>query len=375
MKTPRYIQIAIKESLKTRMVFIGGPRQVGKTTLSLQFLSTQSPKHPNYLNWDDVNDQKKILKYEFPQEGLLVLDEIHKYKKWRSLVKGLFDKNKDDMNFIVTGSARLDHFRKGGDSLLGRYRYYRLHPFTVSELNLSATDVKDLIQFGGFPEPYFAQNEKNHKLWLNERAYRIVNDDIRDLTTIKETSLISLLVELLPSRVGSLLSLRSLAEDLSVSQPSIDRWITELDNIYYSYRISPFGSPKVRAIKKMQKLYLWDWSEIESPGARFENFVASHLLKYAHYLEDTEGDRYEIRYLRDTLGHEVDFVFIKNKKPLWAVECKTGEGSLSKSIGYFREKLDIPEYYQVHLGKKDFGSSKSGRVLPFSVFCKEMGLV
>jgi predicted AAA+ superfamily ATPase len=125
----------------------------------------------------------------------------------------------------------------------------------------------------------------------------------------------------------------------------------------------------------MQKLYLWDWSEIESPGARFENFVASHLLKYAHYLEDTEGGRCEIRYLRDTEGHEVDFVFIKNKKPLWAVECKTGEGTLSKSIRYFREKLDIPEYYQVHLGKKDFGSSKSGRVLPFSVFCKEMGLV
>ncbi len=375
MKTPRYIQSAIKDSLKTRMVFIGGPRQVGKTTLSLQFLDKQSPKHPNYLNWDDVNDQKKILKYEFPQEGLLVLDEIHKYKNWRSLIKGLFDKNKEEMNFIVTGSARLDHFRKGGDSLLGRYRYYRLHPFTISELNLSTAEIKDLLQFGGFPEPFFAQSEKNHKLWLNERAYRIVNDDIRDLTTIKETSLISLLIELLPSRVGSLLSLRSLAEDLSVSQPSINRWITELDNIYYSYRISPFGSTKVRAIKKMQKLYLWDWSEIENPGARFENFVASHLLKYAHYLEDTEGDRCEIRYLRDSEGHEVDFVFIKNKKPLWAVECKTGEGSLSKSIGYFRDKLDIPEYYQVHLGKKDFGSSKSGRVLPFSAFCKEMDLV
>lgn len=163
MKTPRYIQSAIKDSLKTRMVFIGGPRQVGKTTLSLQFLDKQSPKHPNYLNWDDVNDQKKILKYEFPQEGLLVLDEIHKYKNWRSLIKGLFDKNKEEMNFIVTGSARLDHFRKGGDSLLGRYRYYRLHPFTISELNLSTAEIKDLLQFGGFPEPFFAQSEKKPK--------------------------------------------------------------------------------------------------------------------------------------------------------------------------------------------------------------------
>lgn len=290
-------------------------------------------------------------------------------------MKGLHDKHSEDHNFIVTGSARLDHFRKGGDSLLGRYRYLRLHPFSASEVGANSSELKNLLEYGGFPEPFLSQNKNEHKIWLNERLYRIVKDDIRDLTGIKETSLISLLMENLPSRVGSLLSVRSLAEDLQVSQPSIDRWIKELENLYYCYRISPFGSQKIKAIKKMQKLYLWDWSEVENPGTRFENMVAGHLLKTCHYLEDTEGDKYELRYLRDTDKHEVDFVVMKNKKPLYAVECKTGDENLSKSITYFQEKLDIPEFYQVHLKTKDYGSAKTGRVLPFLTFCKEKNLI
>ncbi|MFZ4403976.1 MAG: ATP-binding protein [Pseudobdellovibrionaceae bacterium] len=358
------------------MAFIGGPRQVGKTTLALSFLNPPSVKNSQYLNWDSPTDQKSILKNEISfNSKIFVFDEIHKFAKWRNFIKGVYDKNYEDHQFIITGSARLDHFRKGGDSLLGRYRYFRLHPLTISELDASASEIQALLQFGGFPEPYFSQNQKDHKLWLSERNYRLVRDDIKDLTAIKETSLIALLLELLPDRVGSLLSLNSLSEDLQVSQPSIDRWLTELEHLYYCYRIAPYGSNKIRAIKKIQKLYLWDWSEISNSGARFENMVAGHLLKMCHFLEDTEGDRYELRYLRDTDGHEVDFVVLKNKKALFAVECKTGESALSKSIHYFKEKLDIPEFYQIHLGKKDYGNAKNGRVLPFKVFCQEKNLV
>lgn len=376
MKTSRYLKNEINQILPRKMVFVGGPRQVGKTTLSLSFLNPTSVKNKNYLNWDNPHDQKLILKNEISLDfKICIFDEIHKYKKWRNLIKGLYDKNHEDHQFIVTGSARLDHFRKGGDSLLGRYRYFRLHPFTISELSASKSDIEALLKFGGFPEPFFLQSEKNHKLWLNERSYRLVRDDIKDLTAIKETSLIALLMELLPDRVGSLLSLNSLSEDIQVSQPSINRWITELEHLYYCYRISPYGSNKIRAIKKIQKLYLWDWSEIREIGPRFENMVASHLLKMCHYLEDTEGDKYELRYLRDTDHHEVDFVVIKNKKPLFAVECKTGETSISRSINYFKEKLDIPEYYQVHLGTKDYGNPKNGRVLPLKTFCQEKNMV
>lgn len=372
MKLKRYIFNDVKSIMDRKMVFIGGPRQVGKTTLALSFISPASSKNPQYLNWDDANGRKAILNAEIPlSHKTLIFDEIHKYKNWRNLLKGLYDKNHEDHSFIVTGSARLDHFRKGGDSLLGRYRYFRMHPLSIGELEGSRSDVLALLKFGGFPEPFFLQSEKEHKLWINERSYRLVRDDVKDLTTIKETSLISLLLELLPSRVGSLLSLKSLAEDIQVSQPSIDRWITELEHLYYCYRVLPFGSVKIRAVKKTPKLYLWDWSEITDQGPRFENMVASQLLKTCHYLEDTEGDKYELRYLRDTDNHEVDFIILKNKKPLYAVECKTGESSLSKSISYFKDRLAIPEFYQVHLGTKDFGHPKNGRVLPFHVFCKE----
>ena len=375
MKLSRYLVEDVKQVLDRKMVFIGGPRQVGKTTLALQLIKPSSVKNPQYLNWDDPSDQKKILNSQIPlQSRIVILDEIHKYKKWRNLLKGLYDKNHEDNAFVVTGSARLDHFRKGGDSLLGRYRYFRLHPLSAGELNANNADLQSLLKFGGFPEPYFLQSEKEHKLWINERSYRLVRDDIKDLTSIKETSLVSLLIELLPSKVGSLLSLKSLAEDIQVSQPSVDRWLVELENLYYCYRILPFGSPKIRAIKKTPKLYIWDWSEISDAGPRFENLVGSQLLKTCHFLEDTEGDKYELRYLRDTDGHEVDFVVLKNKKPLYAVECKTGEGALSRSIPYFRERLDIPEYYQVHLGKKDYGNPKNGRVLPFHIFCIEKNM-
>lgn len=372
MKLLRYLKKDISEVLLKKMVFIGGPRQVGKTTLCLDYLNPASVKNPNYMNWDSAADQKIILNDQIPLDGpVLVLDEIHKYKKWRNYLKGVYDKNFEDLKIIVTGSARLEHFRKGGDSLLGRYRYFRLHPFSINEIKATKNDILNLLKFGGFPEPFIEQREKNHKLWMKERNYRIVRDDIRDLTTIKETSLISLLIELLPDRVGSPLSLKSLSEDLQVSQPSVDRWISALENLYYCYRISPFGSAKIRAVKKLQKLYLWDWSAIKNPGPQFENFVAGHLLKFCQYIEDTEGDNMELRYLRDTEGHEVDFIVLKNKKPLFAVECKTGEKSLSKSVSYFKSRTDIPLFYQVHLGERDYGNEKNGRVLPFKKFCEE----
>lgn len=373
----RYLSGCIKKSLEKKMVFIGGPRQVGKTTLSLEFLTPKSARSPAYLNWDRATDKSLILKDQLPLEHtVLVLDEIHKYKKWRNLVKGLYDKYREDHQFIVTGSARLDYFRKGGDSLLGRYRYYRLHPFSLMEINSnpSSADLKQLLKFGGFPEPLFSANENTLRLWHKERIVKVVQEDLRDLETVKDTSLMLLLAELLPTKVGSPLSLKSLEEDLQISQPTIRRWVEIFSNLYYCYCVSPYGAPKVRAVKKLQKVYLWDWSQVEEESFRFENLVASHLLKYCHFIEDTEGHHMELRYLRDTDGREIDFVVMKNKKPLYAVECKSGDRQLSSHIRYFKERTPIPAFYQVHQREKDYGSPHSGRVLPFTKFCKELRL-
>jgi predicted AAA+ superfamily ATPase len=379
MKSHRYLNTFVDEVLKKKMLFLGGPRQVVKTTLALQFLKPPTINNPAYLNWDRNSDKSLILKDQFPlqKSRTLVFDEIHKYSKWRNLIKGLYDKHHEDNRFLVTGSARLDHFRKGGDSLLGRYRYFRLHPFSLMELNKnpSKSDLEILLKFGGFPEPLFSQKENEHRIWQNDRMVKVASEDIRDLANIKDISSLLLLAELLPSRVGSPLSLKSLAEDLQVSQPTVERWVEALSSLYYCYSILPFGAPKIRAVRKLKKLYLWDWSQVESPGYRLENLVASHLLKYCHFITDTEGFNMELRYLRDTDGREIDFVILKNKVPIFVVECKSGEKSLSPHINYFKARTQIPEFYQVHLGTRDFGSNKTGRVLPFVKFCKELGMV
>jgi len=377
-KTDRYLYEIIKNVLNKKMVFLGGPRQSGKTTLSLQYMKPSSVKNPQYLNWDNATDKSLILKNQIPlKDEVLILDEIHKYKKWRNLVKGIYDKFHEDHKIIVTGSARLDYFRKGGDSLLGRYRYFRLHPLSISEYKKNPTqvDLAHLMKFGGFPEPLFSMTEDEHRIWQKERMIKVVQGDLRDLEDVKDISLLLLLAELLPSKVGSPLSLKSLEEDLQVSQPTVARWISLLGLVYYSYSVAPYGAPKIRAVKKLQKIYLWDWSQVEEPGFRFENLVASHLLKYCHFIEDTEGHTMEVRYLRDTDGREIDFVVLKNKKPLFAVECKTGDKNLSPHIKYFKQRTPISEFYQVHMKNKDYGAASSGRVLPFITFCKLKCLV
>jgi uncharacterized protein len=374
----RSIQPVIKEDLKQKMVFIGGPRQVGKTTLATSFLKPESQdSHPAYLNWDDVRIRRSLTAGEIPSgQKLIVLDEIHKYKKWRGLVKGLYDTRKKHVNFIITGSARLDHYRKGGDSLMGRYHYHRLHPLSLREISKNPTqsDLKNLLKFGGFPEPFLRGDERFLKRWSRERLTRVLSEDLRDLEYVKEISLLELLLNSLPVRIGSQLSLANLAQDLEVNVRSIERWLTIFENLYLTYRIAPYGPPKIRAVKKTQKIYFWDWSQCESPGSRFENLVASQLLKYCHFLEDTEGEKMELRYMRDVDGREVDFVVIKNKIPLFAVECKTGETQVAKNLAYFKERTVIPKFYQVHLGTKDYLSVSGVRVLPFHKFTEELHL-
>ncbi|MBW2616587.1 MAG: ATP-binding protein, partial [Deltaproteobacteria bacterium] len=328
----RYYKKSIKEDLKNKMVFIGGPRQVGKTTLALTFLPKASEKHPAYLSWDDISVRSELLKGELPgDQKLIILDEIHKFSRWRGLVKGFYDINRSETSFIITGSARLDHYRKGGDSLQGRYHYYRLHPFSIGELNKKPTmnDFNLLFKLGGFPEPCLRGEERFWRRWQRERLQRVIYDDIRDLENIKEISLLELLASELPNRVGAPLSVKNLKEVLQVAHETVDRWINIFEKMYYCFRIPPYGARKVRAVKKEQKLYLWDWSIIPETGPRFENFIASHLLKYCHFVEDTEGFSMDLKFLRDTDKREVDFVVLKDGKPLFAVECKTGENKIN----------------------------------------------
>jgi len=379
MRQARYIQSSVKKDLAKKMVFVGGPRQVGKTTLALGFLAGDATtENPAYLNWDDPESRALLLQGKIPRnQSLLLLDEIHKYARWRNLVKGLFDKHRSRLSILVTGSARLDYYRKGGDSLQGRYHYYRLHPFSLPELDADGlrASLDTLLRYGGFPEPLFAADEREWRRWQRDHRERVLREDLRDLERVREISLIELLLSHLPNCVGSPLSAASLGRLLQVAPATVENWIAILERLYVCFRIAPFGSSKIRAVRKEKKLYFWDWSEVPERGLRFENLVACQLLKYCHWIEDTQGYTMDLRYIRDTDKREVDFVVLRDGRPEFAVECKTGERSISSAAVYFKERTTIPAFYQTHLGTQDYVDAGTGiRVIPFARFCRDLRL-
>ncbi|GIL17700.1 MAG: ATPase [Oligoflexia bacterium] len=376
-KLPQRVYLPfITKDLGKKMVFLGGPRQVGKTTIATSFIKDYIDGHPAYLNWDNDLSRKTILKSEWPKNApIIVLDEIHKRKSWQTLVKGIWDTWKNTQKFLITGSARLNVFRKGGDSMMGRYHYYRIHPFSLPEFGNNKENLKILLDFGGFPEPLLDQDPTELRRWHLQRVSKLVRIDLRDLENVSDLDKVELLADTLPSRVGSPLSYKSLAEDLETSDKTVKRWVGILDSLYYCFLIPPFGSSKIKAIKKSQKLYLWDWSQVEDPGYKFENMVASHLLKLCDFWQDVYGYKTELRYIRDDFGREVDFVVIKDRKPLFAVECKLNDSDISPSLLYFKNKLDIPKWYQVSLNSKIRIIEPKFEILPFDEFCKKENLI
>jgi len=373
MVIPRYIEMCVSRDLESKMVLVAGPRQVGKTTLAREILKKSGAGV--YLSWDNQGDRKEIRLARWPGgDALVVLDELHKYRFWKRWLKGEFDKHQERLGFLVTGSARLDVYRRGGDSLQGRYHHFRLHPLTYAEIQSGAeprlpppgtelsiprgatgTTVEDLLRYGGFPEPFLAQSERVLRRWQKERVDRFFREDVRDLEALRDLSGIQLLADMLAERVASPLSINSLREDLEVSHKAASHWLEILERLYYVFRVRPYAAQTVRGLKKMPKAYLWDWSLVQEPGPRFENLVASHLLKFCHFLEDAEGHRVNLHYLRDKAGREVDFLVTLDRKPWFAVDAKTRSHWIDPSLRYFREKLQIPWTYQVVLeGARDF---------------------
>ena len=361
----RYLKKALKEELKDKMVFVGGPRQVGKTTLA----SSIAPKKHLYLNWDRTEDRHFILKETFPSENFVIYDEIHKFKNWRNYVKGVYDKYKHESyvykkplkKILVTGSARLDYYRHSGDSLQGRYHYYRLHPFTVKELNLKTSkDIKDLLTLGGFPEPFLSGSHTKAQKWKKEYQSRVIYENIIGLELSQQLSQMELLLITLPEFVASPLSLNSLRHKLQVAHKTVDKWLDIFERLYFIYRLPPFFSNKLRSLRKEKKHYHYNWAEVTDEGARFENFVAGHLLKWIHFEQDYKGEDKELFYFRDTDKREIDFIVTKNKKPLQAIECKIKQKDISPHLKYFKNKFPDTECFQVYLEGKESYISKEG---------------
>lgn len=358
----RYLRDVVAADLARKMIFLGGPRQVGKTSLARALLPDPSAE----LNYDIAAHRRAILARELPPGDFWFFDEIHKFKGWRNYLKGLVDEFGARRRILVTGSARLDLYRFGGDSLQGRYFYLRLHPFSVAELGGHADTVPALLALGGFPEPFLAGSERFARRWSLAYRERLVREEVTALESISDLGKLELLAHSLPDRVGSPLSINALREDLQVSHPTAARWVDVLERVYGIFRVMPFGAPKLRAVKKERKHYHYDWSVVVDPGPRFENMVASHLLKWVEYQVDTEGRELELRYFRDIDGREVDFVITERRKPIAFVECKLGDGAPAPGLRYLKARFpEVAAVWQVSAaGQRDFVSADGIRVAP-----------
>jgi len=360
--TPRYLRTQLQHDLEHKMVFVAGPRQVGKTTLALNLRGAQS----GYLNWDVAEHRERILKRELPPGLLWVFDEIHKYRQWRNYLKGLYDSKRIDQKILVTGSGRLDVYRFGGDSLQGRYHLLRLHPFSAAELQLDRPEqLLDLMTLGGFPEPWFSGSKKEARRWSREYRARLIEEDVVSLERIQDLGQLELMMITLPERVGSPLSVNALREDLQVSHKTASSWLDAMERLFAIFRLAPIGSPLIRAVKKERKHYHFDWSVVSGDAARFENLIACHLLKWVHFQQDSEGLDFELRYFRDKDGREVDFVVVDKQIPKLLVECKWGDADIDKNLRYLKKKFPEAEAWQISAtGKKDFLSADGIRVAP-----------
>ncbi len=356
-----------------QMLFLMGPRQVGKTTAGLSYKPKDSLY---YFNWDNEDDQKVLIHgpgavaehiglHQMPDVfPTVIFDEIHKRSRWKTFIKGFFDTYGRSCHILVTGSARLDVYQRGGDSLMGRYFHYRLHPFSVREVldpciprqeirspkPIDEKEFQALLHIGGFPEPFLRANKKFTAKWHSFRYRQLFREDLRDLTRIQELSQLELLAELLIHQVGQLTSRNALAKKVCVTAETIRRWLEALKSTYYCYEVRPYTKNITRSLLKEPKYYLWDWSLVPDPGARYENFIASHLLKAIHFWNDHGFGSYNLYFIRDKEKREVDFLVTREEKPWFLVEAKSSDHrQLSPQLIRFQKMTGAEHAFQVAL--------------------------
>lgn len=380
LKRTLYKRIWDELSSEKAMIFLAGPRQSGKTTLT-RLISDEFPSNL-YFNWDILSHREKLLKNntffeEVERRGesnpLIILDEIHKYRDWKNYLKGIYDQFYDTYKFLVSGSGRLDLYQKGGDSLAGRYFMFHLWPFTVAELaeqsvsfdrfcadplristdrNLELRQLwENLSELSGFPEPYLSGKVTTWRRWSGGYAQQLIREDIRDLTDVKSSAAMETLYHLLPSKIGSPLSIPSLAGDLQVSYNSIQSWISVFERFFMLFSITPWTSRITRAIQKERKIYLFDTPRIKDRGARFENMVALELWRAATSWNDLGLGNFALHFIKNKEQQEVDFLIARDDEPFLLIEAKVSDLNPSPALKKFQQMLNVPALQLVNEGE------------------------
>jgi len=352
-----------------QMAFVAGPRQVGKTTtcrvLGDFYLDWDSPAHRRIITaGPEAVATEAGLERLRPVRPVVVFDELHKYRRWKAFLKGYFDLYGDRCRVVVTGSSRLDLYSRGGDSLMGRYFPYRMHPLSVAECvapgppgdaltrpprPISDEDFTALWTHGGFPEPFVLRNASFSRRWQRLRHRQLFREDVRDLTRVQELGQIELLGQLLIERSGEVLVFAHLAGAIHVSQDTVRRWIETLRGLHHGFLVRPWFRNVTKALRKAPKWFLRDWSSLKDTGKRTETFVACHLLKAVEGWTDLGLGDFELRYVRDKQQREVDFLVVRDGKPWMLVEAKHANLSLSKTLAFFQKQIEAPHALQVVL--------------------------
>lgn len=338
----RYLEEYIRKDLKRKIVLLTGPRQTGKTTLSKMLTDNF-----DYFNYDNAEHRLDLIKKSWDRsKNLVIFDELHKLKNWKSWLKGIYDTEKFPPSIIVTGSAKLDVYKKVGDSLAGRFFQYRLHPLDLKEIKNSLkpkdlnSELDKLLMLGGFPEPYLEGDETYYNRWKKSHLDIILKQDLIDIENVQQITSIETLIQLLKKRVGSPVSYTSLAQDLQVSDKTIRRWLIMLENMYVIFKVSPFHKNISRSILKSPKYYFYDTGQvIGDQGIKLENLVACSLLKEIHSREDCLGETWNFFYLKNKDGKEIDFLLVNKEKPAMMIEVKWSDEVKSANFGFFEKFL------------------------------------
>lgn len=325
------------------MVFLTGPRQVGKTSLA-KAIAAEYPSSV-YLNYDSFADREIIRAMAWlPSTQLLILDELHKMDDWKNYLKGLYDTKPTQLQILVTGSARLETFRQSGDSLAGRFFRHRLNPLSLTEIpDADETTLECLMERGGFPEPYLAESVVEASRWRLQYLDGLIRTDILDFEKIHDFRAVQLTLTLLRERVGSPISYSSLARDVSVSPNTIKRYIEIFEALYILFRVTPYHRNIARSLQKDAKIYFFDNGMVKgAEGIRFENFVAVSLLKHLNAVEDYQGKETSLNMFRTKEQKEIDFVMVVDGQPVQMLEIKLSDPTLSPVLRYFHDKYAIP---------------------------------